>query len=54
MAENALKILRDEEVLEEFKQKAFKVASNFDIQNVLPLYEALYEKAFKEWYKTAY
>ncbi|WP_394749418.1 N-acetyl-alpha-D-glucosaminyl L-malate synthase BshA [Spongiimicrobium salis] len=54
MAENALKILMDEEVLEEFKKNAFEVASKFDIHHVLPLYETLYERAYKEWYKTAY
>lgn len=54
MAENALKILKDEKVLEQFKQNAFKIASKFDLLHVLPLYEAIYEKAFKEWYKTVY
>jgi N-acetyl-alpha-D-glucosaminyl L-malate synthase BshA len=47
MAENALRILRDDVVLEKFKENAVRVAETFDIANVLPLYEAVYEKAFK-------
>ncbi len=47
MAENALKILRTDETLEEFKSNAFKAAMDFDILKVLPLYEAIYEKALE-------
>ena len=46
MAENALTILQDPEVLEQFKKRAVLAAQKFDITNVLPLYEAVYEKAF--------
>lgn len=46
MAENALKILSDDKILEEFKDNAAKVAMDFDILKILPLYEALYEKAY--------
>ncbi len=45
MAENAIKILKDDTVLEEFKENALAVAEKFDIKNILPQYEALYEKA---------
>jgi N-acetyl-alpha-D-glucosaminyl L-malate synthase BshA len=45
MAENAIKILKDDTVLEEFKENALAVAKKFDIKNILPQYEALYEKA---------
>lgn len=45
MAENALKILSDDETLAQFKQKALGVAQQFDIKNILPLYEELYEQA---------
>ncbi len=45
MAENAIKILQDEKVLEEFRRNALEVAQQFDIKNILPLYEAIYEKA---------
>ena len=49
MAENALKILRDETVLAEFKKNALSVAKQFDIKNILPQYEALYEKAINKF-----
>ncbi len=54
MVKNALKILSDDNVLEEFKENAYQVALNFDIKNVLPLYEALYEKAYKAHYNSTY
>ena len=46
MAENALAILQDPEVLALFKKRAVQAAQKFDITNILPLYEAVYEKAF--------
>jgi N-acetyl-alpha-D-glucosaminyl L-malate synthase BshA len=49
MAENALKILSDENVLCEFKKNALSVAKKFDIKNILPLYVDLYKKAIKEY-----
>ncbi|MBT8322528.1 MAG: N-acetyl-alpha-D-glucosaminyl L-malate synthase BshA, partial [Eudoraea sp.] len=54
MVNNALKILKDEATLKQFKENAHEVATKFDIKNVLPLYEALYEKAYKANYKTTY
>jgi L-malate glycosyltransferase len=45
MAENAIKILKNETVLAEFKKNALAVATKFDIDTILPLYEALYQKA---------
>ena len=48
MAENAIKILKEDDVLETFKTNALTVAQRFDIKNILPLYEALYLKAIKE------
>jgi len=48
MAENALKILNDESVLAEFKKNALSVAKQFDIRNILPLYEELYKKAINK------
>ncbi|NND14917.1 MAG: N-acetyl-alpha-D-glucosaminyl L-malate synthase BshA [Eudoraea sp.] len=53
MTANALRILKDEKTLEEFKENAYQEACKFDIANVLPLYEAVYEKAMKMHYKTA-
>ena len=45
MANNAVKILSNEETLEKFKNNAQKQACNFDILTVLPLYEQVYKKA---------
>jgi N-acetyl-alpha-D-glucosaminyl L-malate synthase BshA len=49
MAENALKILTNDSKLEEFKDNALAVAKQFDIKNILPLYEALYQKAINKY-----
>lgn len=49
MAENAVKILRDDSVLSEFKKNALSVAKKFDIKNILPLYEDLYQKAINKF-----
>lgn len=48
MAENALKILKDENILLQFKTRAMEVAQQFDIKNILPLYEDLYHKAIHQ------
>ncbi|MHC5309971.1 N-acetyl-alpha-D-glucosaminyl L-malate synthase BshA [Myroides sp. LJL116] len=45
MIANSLKILKDPEVLAEFKKGAKEIALKFKIDRVLPLYEDLYEKA---------
>ena len=45
MAQNAIRILEDDAVLEKFKTNAKKEAAKFDIQNIVPLYEELYKKA---------
>lgn len=49
MAANAIKILKDDTVLCEFKRNALSVAKRFDIKNILPLYVDLYEKAIKKY-----
>ncbi len=54
MAAKALQILKDEAVMEKFKQNAYNVASKFDIVHILPLYEELYEKAFKSRFKNTF
>ena len=45
MAQNAIKILEDDEVLLRFKKRAKEVAKKFDTKNIVPLYEAMYENA---------
>lgn len=54
MAKNALKILTNEDELLKFKNNAAKAALKFDIANVLPLYEDLYERAFTNSFKNTY
>jgi N-acetyl-alpha-D-glucosaminyl L-malate synthase BshA len=49
MAENALKILKDDAVLDKFKKNALHVAEQFDIKNILPVYEELYHKAINKY-----
>ncbi|MCK8140937.1 N-acetyl-alpha-D-glucosaminyl L-malate synthase BshA [Flavobacterium sp. I-SCBP12n] len=49
MAKNALKILKDDATLEKFKENALSVAKQFDIKNILPLYEDLYQKAINKY-----
>jgi len=47
MAENALKILSDNNTLEKFKEGAYNEAKKFDIHSILPMYEELYERVIK-------
>lgn len=49
MAANAIKILKDDATLKEFKKNALEVAKKFDIKNILPKYEALYQKAIDDY-----
>ena len=49
MTENALKILKKDDVLLEFKKNALSIAKRFDIKNILPLYEDLYQKAINKY-----
>ena len=44
MGQQAIKILRDDQVLKQFKERAATHAKKFDISNVIPQYENLYEK----------
>lgn len=43
MAANAIKILKDDQVLNDFKNAAFAKAEQYDILNIIPQYEKLYE-----------
>ena len=45
MAANAITILSNNETLIAFKENALSVAKQFDIKNILPLYETLYQEA---------
>jgi len=47
MAQNAIEILSNEETLKKYKLGALNSAKKFDINNILPLYEKLYESCVK-------
>ncbi|MEN2402217.1 N-acetyl-alpha-D-glucosaminyl L-malate synthase BshA [Flavobacterium sp. MC2016-06] len=49
MAVNALRILKDDATLNQFKANALEVAKKFDIKNILPKYEALYQRAIDDY-----
>ena len=42
MAANAVKILKDDQVLNDFKNAAFAKAEQYDILKIIPQYEKLY------------
>jgi N-acetyl-alpha-D-glucosaminyl L-malate synthase BshA len=44
MSQQAIAILKDDEVLQQFKKNAAQQALKFDIHNIVPIYEALYER----------
>lgn len=47
MAKNAIYMLEDDARLETFKADAYAHAKTFDIENILPKYEAYYEKTLR-------
>jgi glycosyltransferase involved in cell wall biosynthesis len=44
MTRQAMSILRNDETLKGFKTRAAEHAKKFDIHNIIPLYEKLYER----------
>src|SRR5688500_3669159 len=44
MSQQAIAILKDDDTLQRFKTNAAQQALKFDIHNIVPLYEALYER----------
>jgi hypothetical protein len=44
MSANAITLLQDDAMLEHFKKNAREQADKFDIANVVPEYEALYDR----------
>jgi N-acetyl-alpha-D-glucosaminyl L-malate synthase BshA len=44
MADYAIEILKDDETLAGFKQRAYEQACRFDIENIVPRYEEMYER----------
>jgi len=49
MANNALKILKSQTDLDQFKKNALITAQQFDIKKILPLYEDLYQRAIAKY-----
>lgn len=49
MAKNAISILSNDENLLKFKQNALELAKEFDIKEIMPLYERLYERALQKY-----
>ncbi|QNM86461.1 N-acetyl-alpha-D-glucosaminyl L-malate synthase BshA [Polaribacter pectinis] len=47
MAKNAISILKDDAILEKFKQNAKKHTKQFSLENILPVYEDIYKSCFK-------
>jgi N-acetyl-alpha-D-glucosaminyl L-malate synthase BshA len=45
MTKNALSILKDNSILEQFKANAKTEAKQFDIHKIVPIYESIYEQA---------
>jgi N-acetyl-alpha-D-glucosaminyl L-malate synthase BshA len=48
MAQHAIYILQDDERLLKFKHQALEHAKKFEIKNILPMYEKLYERVVSE------
>ena len=44
MSRYAIDLLSNEELLAQFKQGAYEQALNFDIHNIVPIYEKLYSR----------
>ena len=49
MADNALRILKDDNTLKSFRAEALTQAKRFEIQNILPLYEAYYQEVLNSF-----
>ena len=47
MAKNAIKVLKNDTVLDEFKQNAKEHTSIFSLDTILPQYEAIYKKCYR-------
>ncbi len=51
MASYAIKLLSDDKLLAEIKKKAKARALEFDLVNILPIYEKMYEETLEEFHK---
>lgn len=44
MANNAIRLLKDEKLMKEFRKNAYQRATLFDVEKILPLYEKVYRQ----------
>jgi len=51
MSADAIKILSDENLLQRMKENAKKQAIRFDIKNIIPQYETMYEQVLVDFNK---
>ena len=51
MSADAIKILSDENLLQRMKENAKKQAIHFDIKNIIPQYETMYEQVLVDFNK---
>ena len=49
MSEKALSILNDDRILLKFKANAKKQSSKFDIHQIVPMYENIYQDTLKNY-----
>ncbi|RRA93763.1 N-acetyl-alpha-D-glucosaminyl L-malate synthase BshA [Paenimyroides viscosum] len=47
MVQHAIEILKDDLTLQQFKEQAYAHSKNFNVDKIVPLYEAIYNKALK-------
>ena len=47
MAKNAISILKDDKILETFKENAREHTKRFSLENILPVYEDIYKSCYK-------
>ena len=48
MAKNAISILKDDKILEQFKQNAKEHTKKFSLENILPVYEDIYKSCYQK------
>mgnify|MGYP006892334585 FL=1 len=49
MSAHAIELLQDDQLLQQFREGARMQAASFDISNILPIYETLYQKVVEAY-----
>ena len=47
MVKNSLSILKDDLILNQFKEQAYQHSKEFSVEKIVPMYEEIYNKALK-------